>query len=118
LSPTDVHRFAEHFGISEAEFLERYTRTIEGGPALRDQNEAGDCVFLQNKQCTAYEGRPTQCRTFPWWLQHLRTPEEWAEASKRCEGINHPDAPRIDALEIETSCATYLENLIEQNFSL
>ena len=116
LSPTDLARLAEHFGLTEEQFTATYTRSVDGGVALIDQNAAGDCVFLHEKRCTAYDARPTQCRTFPWWVQHLRTPEEWAEAKTRCEGIDHPDAPKISALEIEVARATYLDNLIEQNF--
>ncbi len=118
LSPQDLSRLAKHFNLSDEEFTQRYTRTIDGQLALQDQNEGGDCVFLKDKQCTVYDARPIQCKTFPWWIHHLRDPEDWKDAGARCEGIDHPDAPRIDALHIQEQCVSYLDNLIEQNFSL
>ncbi|KAJ8548602.1 hypothetical protein ON010_g11070 [Phytophthora cinnamomi] len=32
--------------------------------------------------------RPTQCRTFPWWPQHLVSDYDWQLAAADCEGIH------------------------------
>lgn len=117
LSSTDIERFANHFQISPEEFTKQYTRFLDGQYALLDRPGSYDCIFLKDNKCSAYEGRPTQCRTFPWWLHNIRTSEEWEEAGKRCEGINHPEAPVVPSLHIEQQCLTYLDNLIETNFS-
>jgi hypothetical protein len=118
ISDPDLIKLAAHKGLEPTEFARQYTRLVDGQLALLDQNESGDCIFLKDKQCTVYEGRPIQCKTFPWWIHHLRSREEWDEAGQSCEGINHPDAPVRPALEIEEQCLTYLDNLLEQNFSL
>ncbi|HEY4255141.1 MAG TPA: YkgJ family cysteine cluster protein [Chlamydiales bacterium] len=118
LSEPDLNKLAAHKRLTPTEFARQYTRLVDGQLALLDQNPLGDCIFLKDKQCTAYEARPIQCKTFPWWIHHLRSREEWDEAGERCEGINHPDAPVRPALEIEEQCLTYLDNLLEQNFSL
>jgi hypothetical protein len=118
LSESDLNRLASHFHLSPQQFADQYTRQVEDQYALIDRPGSGDCVFLSQNKCTVYEARPVQCQTFPWWIHHLRDPEEWQEAAERCEGINHPDAPTIPSLEIQHQCATYLDNLIEQNFSL
>ena len=116
LSEPDLHRLASHLSLSPEEFARKYTRLVESGHALIDRPGSADCVFLENKQCTVYAARPVQCRTFPWWLDNIREPEDWKEAAERCEGINHPDAPLVPALEIQQQCLTYLDNLLEQNF--
>jgi len=117
LSNADLERFAAHFQCSIEEFMQRYTRFVEGQYALLDRPETYDCIFLADKKCTVYEARPTQCRTFPWWVHHLREPKDWEEAAIRCEGINHPDAPVVPSLHIQEQCLTYLDNLLDQNFS-
>lgn len=116
LSPADVQRLSSHLNMEEAEFLKEKTRYVDGQYALLEEPVSYDCIFLENKQCTVYEARPSQCRTFPWWLHHLREPKDWEQAALRCEGINHPDAPVVDSLHIQQQCLTYLDNLIEQNF--
>lgn len=118
LSNQDLERLSAHFHLTQEEFTQKYTRYIDGQYALLDRAQTYDCIFLQNNQCTAYEARPTQCRTFPWWVHHLRDQNDWEEAGKRCEGINHPDAPLVPSLIIQEQCLTYLDNLLDQNFDL
>jgi len=117
LSEDDTERLARHFGMEIEAFQKKYTRLVDGQSALLDRPGSGDCVFLKDKQCTAYEARPVQCSTFPWWIQNLRNPEDWDEAAVRCEGINHPDAPLVHSIHIHEQCLTYLDNLIQQNFN-
>jgi Fe-S-cluster containining protein len=116
LSETDLLLLARHMKIEAEAFAHHYVRRVEGRLALIDKAGSEDCVFLENKQCTVYEARPVQCRTFPWWVSHLETPEDWRAAAERCEGIEHPDAPVVSALEIQRQCLTYLDSLLEQNF--
>ncbi len=116
LSQSDFAAIADHLQLTHEEFSKRYIRIVDGQPALLDTPGTDACIFLKNNKCSVYNARPVQCRTFPWWIHSIRTPKDWAETAQRCEGINHPDAPVVPALEIETQCATYLDNLIDQNF--
>ena len=117
LSERDLEALSNHFQISSDEFIRKYCRRSEGQLCLIDTPGTDACIFLKNNQCTAYGARPVQCRTFPWWIHNLNTPEDWQEAAKRCEGINHPDAPLVDSDTIGAECMTYLDNLLEQHFS-
>ncbi len=117
LSEREVLALAEHKGLPLDEFKERFTRDVGGSLALIDAPGTHDCVFLKDKACQVYEARPVQCRTFPWWIHNLRSEEDWLEAGKSCEGINHPDAPTVPFEQIEAECLTYLDTLIEQNFT-
>ncbi len=118
LSEPDIKKLSTHFNLSVEDFCRQYTRLVDGKSALLDRPGSEDCLFLKNKQCTVYEARPTQCRTFPWWIHNIEDPEGWESAATRCEGINHPDAPIVPSLVIQEQCLTYLDNLLEMNFSL
>jgi uncharacterized protein len=116
LSVRDLSQLAMHMNCSEEEFKKRYTRIVDDQLCLIDAPRSADCIFLKENRCSVYEARPVQCRTFPWWLHNLQSPRNWKDAARRCEGINHPDAPLVSAENIAKQCASYLDNLIEQNF--
>lgn len=104
VTPSEVAEMSAHLKISSDEFIQRYTRMEHGRMALlekRQPNGNYDCIFLKELKCTLYDSRPKQCRTYPWWKENLSSPEDWQEAAKICEGINHPDAPLISIGEIE-----------------
>ncbi len=117
ISKTDIETMSNHLSLTTKEFTKTYTRHVSGEYALKDQPKSGDCIFLKNNQCSVYEARPIQCRTFPWWVQNLRGPEEWIEAGKHCEGIEHPEAPLVPGKHIEEQCMSHLTNLIHDNFT-
>ena len=116
LSEPDIEALSAHLSISIEEFQKKYTRLVDNSYALLEDSQNYDCVFLKDNKCSVYEARPVQCRTFPWWLNHLRDVADWKEAGKRCEGINHPDAPLVPSLHIEQQVLTYLDNVIKENF--
>ncbi len=101
LKEEDILSISEQLGISPEEFVRDYTRSVFDRVALIEDPKSYDCIFLEGKRCKIYQGRPRQCRTFPWWPEYLSTKEAWNEAAQRCEGINHPDAPLIPFEKIE-----------------
>lgn len=105
LSPEEIDAMATHLGISQEKFIQTYTRSVFGRPSLREDRVNYDCVFLKENRCQVYHARPTQCRTFPWWKENLSSPESWQEVKKRCEGVDHPDAPVVPLgiIELESS---------------
>jgi len=118
VSASDLEALAQHLQMPKEEFLKQYTHNVDGYFSLIDAADTQACIFLKEEKCSVYEARPIQCRTFPWWLHNLRSPKEWQETAKRCEGIGHPDAPIVSAVEIETQCLTYLDSMLDQNFDL
>jgi uncharacterized protein len=101
LNEEDIERFCLHLKLSREEFLKRYTRKIGKKISLLEDKKTFDCIFLKNRRCTAYEGRPAQCRTYPWWASNLKSEEEWLETAAVCEGINHADGVIIPFEEIQ-----------------
>jgi hypothetical protein len=67
LTDSDLSRLAAHLNMSEQEFIDRHTRLAPNRQqlALLDQQD-GSCAFLDGNQCSIYEARPEQCRTFPY----------------------------------------------------
>ena len=116
LGKEDLKLLAKHLNLSIDDFSKQYTRKVEGKLALIDKSSLGDCVFLMDNRCSVYPAIPGQCRTFPWWIHNLETPEDWEKAAKSCEGINHPEAPLVSSLEIQKECLKYLDNILDQNF--
>lgn len=95
VSLEEIEAIAEYLKLSVDEFALRYLRQVEEDYSLREHPHNYDCVFLKEKKCQIYPVRPKQCRTFPWWKGVVESEEAWQKAAKRCEGINHPDAPIV-----------------------
>lgn len=101
LTEEDIQKFANHFKISQEEFLQKYTRFVRGRYSLNETPKHYDCVFFKDTKCTVYNARPKQCRTFPFWDENIKSPETWDSVAFHCEGINHKDAPTIPLSEIK-----------------
>lgn len=96
----EVATISAHLNLSIPEFMRKYVRVVRNRLSLLEHSKTYDCVFLKDKKCQIYSVRPTQCRTFPWWPELLRSKEEWEEAAKYCEGIR-PDAPVVPFATIQ-----------------
>jgi len=66
LSGAEIARLAEFLGLSEHDFIQRYTRlrVDRSGLALQDK-PGGECIFLEGRDCAVQPVKPQQCRDFP-----------------------------------------------------
>lgn len=87
VSEEEIEQIADHLGLTFHEFAQRFLRYVKGRFSLLEKPVTYDCIFLKENKCQIYSVRPTQCRTFPWWPQLLKTREEWEKAASFCEGI-------------------------------
>jgi len=100
---------ADRLGISIETFYKKYTHDTDAGRSLTEhETEFGfDCVFLDRETtpgaslCSIHDLRPTQCRTFPFWPEHLRTKREWEKLGNECEGVNRGPMIPIEAIRID-----------------
>jgi hypothetical protein len=46
-----------------------------------------DCIFWREGGCAAYEDRPLQCSTYPFWASIVDSEETWRDESRFCPGI-------------------------------
>lgn len=100
---------ARRLGVTVGEFTERYTHRTPAGQSLREiQTPHGlDCIFLDRASvpgkavCSLYEDRPAQCRTFPFWPEHIRSPRSWQKLSRACEGVGRGGFVPVEAVRVE-----------------
>lgn len=86
--PEELATLAEHLGLEEKAFYEKYVRRIGRRFSLIEDKKTNDCIFVKGGQCQVYSVRPTQCRTWPFWHSNIETPEDWSYAAQRCKGVN------------------------------
>ena len=94
-SDEEGEAIAAFLGITKVDLLQRYAQRIGGRWSLGEvHTEHGyDCVFLRRDPATGKAGcgiygvRPTQCRTWPFWTDNLKSPRHWQRAAKNCPGI-------------------------------
>lgn len=94
LSKEDISLFCKKLELNRKEFLQKYCRKVGSKISLLEKKNY-DCVFLVNNQCSVYDARPKQCRTYPFWDEVIRSKQSWQEEAKSCEGINHADGEII-----------------------
>ena len=111
-SDDDAKNMASALGMSLGRFLDTYTHDT-GEPGVgRSLNEVEtehgyDCVFLDRETmpgkalCSIHEARPLQCRTFPWWPEHIKTPRAWQRLSRECEGVGRGPIVPVEQIRIE-----------------
>lgn len=88
LSQFDLERLAGVTGMSVEDFGRRFVRQVGMRLSLVEKPNQ-DCVFYQEgKGCTVYEGRPNQCRAYPFWDVVMESLMSWNGEKKDCPGIN------------------------------
>ncbi|MEQ9095272.1 MAG: YkgJ family cysteine cluster protein [Phycisphaerales bacterium] len=103
LDGSELADLSAHLGLSEAAFVEQFTKPLDGGASLRERLTAfgWDCVFLDRTSmpgravCGVYDHRPLQCRTWPFWKRNLGDERSWDRAATTCPGMN--SGPRTPA---------------------
>lgn len=110
----EAARISARLGIGVPEFLEKYTvemRERIGGRSrsLREvETEHGlDCVFLDRVSqpgrtlCAIHDVRPMQCRTFPFWPEHLESPRAWQRLGRQCEGVGRGTSVPLTQVRVQ-----------------
>lgn len=109
----DMQHAAAHLRMPVDEFTRIYVRQVGSRYSLTEKYDY-DCIFLTRDGtgktgCQIYPVRPMQCRTWPFWNENLKSPEEWRRAAGKCPGIRHAAAPHYDLAHIE-KCRQHPEN--------
>ena len=112
LSQTDLTNLCQKFKMTVKEFVNVYCRWVQYYDntevlCLKEKTNY-DCI-LWNNGCTAYEARPVQCSTFPFWSWILEDKGQWRACSEDCPGINNGRLWTKE--EIEEQLKSYEQNL-------
>lgn len=90
---------AEHLGMPFDDFTRAYVRRVGDGYSLRERPN-GDCALWDAEcGCTVYPARPLQCKTFPFWPEHLESPESWRRLQAACPGALGGEKHPLVAIE-------------------
>jgi Fe-S-cluster containining protein len=94
ISRGEIERAAEFLKMSLKTFEEKFLVRVGFRRSIIEHPKTRDCIFLTDfgngkRGCAIYPVRPTQCRTWPFWTENLRTPQTWRTAGLRCPGIDH-----------------------------
>jgi Fe-S-cluster containining protein len=103
LSKKDVEILAAEVIMGYNEFIEVYCRWVPQGGGLErlslKEKSNYDCVFWKNG-CSVYQGRPLQCRNFPFWYSVLVSSETWEITAESCPGIGKGSHHTMDYIEL------------------
>ena len=96
----EIAEIARLTGKSIGEIRLFHTRIVGGRVSLREHAN-GDCTFFdpEKRNCTIYQARPTQCRTWPFWKSHLESPKAWEEVKRECPGCGQGEFFSLEEVE-------------------
>jgi len=109
----EANAMAKDLGLGLDLFMERYTTDAPFGRSLKEtQTKHGfDCVFLDRKTrpgkalCSVYKSRPTQCRTWPFWGDNVRSAAAWNRAARDCPGMNQGPLTPPEVIRLTVSAS-------------
>ena len=89
ISVQEIDFLSKHLKITQEELREQHLNKIGYKYSIKEVKLSKDnyaCKFfnLEKKQCSIYEARPIQCRTFPFW-DYFK--ENTKEVYKECPAI-------------------------------
>lgn len=86
ISDDEVTAMADYLELSESEFRNIYIDREKSPQQLF--NPSDDCIFLKDLKCQVYDVRPSQCRTFPFWGEIIKSKYRWKYIKTQCEGVD------------------------------
>jgi Fe-S-cluster containining protein len=82
----DRRNMAKALSLTTAAFTRAFCEKTDGLYRLKD-GTGPDCVFLLENRCSVYAGRPTQCRTWPFWPEVMSAKTWKKEVASYCPGV-------------------------------
>lgn len=92
INTKEIELLAQHLNIELSEFKKSYLDKINYKFSIKERKYGVNsyaCIFfdMDKRQCSVYDFRPLQCRTFPFW-DYFKTNIE--EVIKECPAIIKP----------------------------
>ena len=98
----EINAMAQSMELSVDQFESQFIRRVGTQKSLREYPD-GDCILLdpEKRTCMVYEGRPIQCRTWPFWDSTIETKKAWKETCQECPGAGNGKLYSFDEIEYE-----------------
>ena len=91
LSPRDLQNLQTWASLERAVFIQKYCRWVLQGDGYEylclKELPNYDCILWDNG-CIAYNYRPFQCSSYPFWDYLLENEQRWNANARSCSGIN------------------------------
>lgn len=88
-------RVAAFVGMTPRAFERKYVYRTAKQLRLRVPRHA-QCHFLRDGGCSIHPAKPTQCRIFPFWPEHVESKREWKKTAQYCPGMGQGPLVRIE----------------------
>ncbi len=100
----EIVALAAAVGQDAAQFEQAHVRKVGARKSLCERAN-GDCVLLDpvKRICTAYDARPRQCKTWPFWDSNLKTTADWAHTCEVCPGSGRGKLHQLEQIEQQRS---------------
>ncbi|MFB3776473.1 MAG: YkgJ family cysteine cluster protein [Bryobacteraceae bacterium] len=98
LSERDLERAADFLGLTKPVFERRYVYRTRHLLRLR-KPRGSECHFLGEGGCSIHPAKPTQCRAYPFWPEHVGKPAAWRKVQACCPGIGQGDYVPLQAVQ-------------------
>jgi Fe-S-cluster containining protein len=87
VTAAEIALLAAALQMEASAFEDVFVRTVGKRRSLVELPN-GDCVLFDSdtRRCTAYDCRPAQCRTWPFWESNVSSREAWEETCRACPG--------------------------------
>ena len=88
ISEDEIRSLGEYLGYKTELFKEIFLEKFGNRYSIKEKPYKGGlaCIFFdeKNKNCSIYEYRPNQCRSFPFWGRFKRN---FKELERECIGV-------------------------------
>ncbi len=93
LSWPDLTNLCSWFKVSQSEFVDVYCRWVQYYDntevlCLKEKTNYDCILWKPGVGCEAYENRPVQCSTYPFWSWMIESKKVWDDCARDCPGIN------------------------------
>jgi len=65
------------------EFLKSYN-----GQWIHEVEKGNPCAFLTHEGCAIHFGKPSQCKSYPFWRENMTSKSMWKFVGSFCPGID------------------------------
>ncbi|RMH59519.1 MAG: YkgJ family cysteine cluster protein [Candidatus Hydrogenedentota bacterium] len=79
-------RLAEALGLSLKAFRGKFTDKDDMNGRFMEDGPHGGCPLWRDG-CRVYDVRPSQCRSYPFWPEILKSRRSWEKEGRFCPGI-------------------------------